>query len=190
MKLAIAAAALFLASPAYAEYVEIPFSGTLSSGYGGFTPGQTFSGKLSYDRFLYSQDEIQLYDGDVRFSFSIGDFSYFSPVAYTTFDPSTGTFSTSGARGDGTSLSFFGLTNTPGYVPSAKQFAGAKGTLTFSDVSGDGEGNPIFSGGEGTAVVPPVPEPSTWVAMCLGLALAIGAARYRRREPRVTFSPA
>jgi hypothetical protein len=52
---------------------------------------------------------------------------------------------------------------------------------------GDDEGNLFFSGRQGTAVVPSVPEPSTWVAMFLGMALAVAAARYRRREPRVTF---
>ena len=72
-------------------------------------------------------------------------------------------------------------------MPDAKQFSGAEGYLNFSAVMGDDEGNLFFGGDQGTAVVPPVPEPSTWVPMFLGMALGVGAARYRRREPRVTF---
>jgi hypothetical protein len=188
MKLGIVAA-LLLAAPANAEIVEIPFSGSLNSAYGDFYAGQAFNGTITYNREEYDQSEI--YWGLAYFSFKVGSFEYFTNITYTFLDTSTGEFSTMGSRSDQNLIQFFGLTSTPGFLPTAAQFAGAKGHLKFDASQGVlPNGDPIYSGGEGVALVAPVPEPATWVAMFLGLVLAAGVARYRRREPRITFTHA
>ena len=189
MKVLFAAAALLLATPAQAELVELPFSGSLSRAFGDFFVGQKFAGTISYDRQFY--DDTGLYPHDISFSFSIGDLNYStaSSVTYASFDHETGVFSLSGDRSDRTTLIFSGLNAASGYLPTATQLRGAQGTLSFATVRGTGEDSePIFSEGEGIATVPPVPEPATWATMLLGVALAIGMTRYRLRAPKLTFA--
>ncbi|RYF38995.1 MAG: hypothetical protein EOO38_23965, partial [Cytophagaceae bacterium] len=160
MKTLALAAFLIFSTPAYAENVVIPFGGSLSSAYGDFMAGQKFSGVINYDREVYDQDE--LYPHFINFTFDVGSLNYVPEVVYASFNSALGEFSVSGARSEQTNLTFFGLKSTPGFLPTAKQFAGARGVLSFATVRGTGEdSDPIFSYGSGVANVAPVPEPAT-----------------------------
>jgi hypothetical protein len=187
MKTLVLGALLFFSTPAFAENVVIPFSGSLSLAYGDFMAGQKFSGLISYDREAY--DEAEIYPHFIDFLFDVGSLSYTTDVVYAGFNSLTGVFGLSGARSDQTYLTFTGLKSTVGFLPTAEQFAGARGVLDFKTVHGTGEdSDPVFSGGTGIAYVAPVPEPATWASMIAGLALAGGVASYRRRK--VTINPA
>lgn len=188
MKVAIGAA-LFLASPAYAEVVEIPFSGSLSSAYGDFQVGEAFSGRITYNFTEFDSDPDAVYYGFTTFSFKVGSFEYSTDITYTGFQPATGYFSTAGQKSDLNRIEFFGVPSTPGFFPTTEQFAGVKGYISFATIQAvDANGDAFYSGGDGVALVAPVPEPATWVAMFLGLALAVSAAQYRRRQSRMTFA--
>jgi hypothetical protein len=69
---------LALASPAFAEVVEIPFSGILSSDSGNYSVGEAFSGGITYDREPY--EDGTTYPFGIDFTFKVGILQYVPEV--------------------------------------------------------------------------------------------------------------
>lgn len=188
--------------PASAELLSYKYSGTVTKATNydpivpGLPPATTHAGESFRGSFSFDTNDISFDDSEQYYfvplssvTFALPDEQFFDdfsgPGGLLTHNPVLGTTDLSGGRADyqyTLGLSFD--TGSGPFNPTALN--GKSGPMRFVDKGPNG-----FEV-EGVAMVAPVPEPATWLAMMLGVIMAGLAAHARssRSAPRPRLEPA
>ena len=180
-------------APVSAELLSYKYSGTVTKainydpvvpGLPAATthPGESFRGSFSFDTndIFYDDSEQYYFVPLSSVTFALPEEQFFDdfsgPGGLLTHNPSFGTTGLSGGRADYQYTLGLSFNTGPGpFNPTA--INGKSGPMRFVDKGPNG-----FEV-EGVAMVAPVPEPATWLAMMLGVIMAGLAANARSSRP-------